>query len=258
MLIWWFGVSMILFTLLARLSPNIAGQNPWRKTMLTDAVYWFAGPVLYGAVFQVLVIVGVAVMFGNDPQIINNFLKGGNPLVADLPIWLQVLMVLLISDFLQYWVHRWFHESRMWRFHAIHHSSPQLDWLSASRFHPVNFILYSTITGAVTVLMGFAPAVFILLGPFNILYSGMVHANLNWTFGPLKYVLASPVFHRWHHTGVDEGGDRNFAPTFPFIDLMFGTFYMPQGKQPERFGVFDDPVPEHFLGQMAYPFKKKS
>src|SRR5262249_8355033 len=74
-----------------------------------------------------------------------------------------------------------------------------------------------------------------------------------WTFGPLRYVLASPVFHRWHHTTQEEGLNRNFAPTFPFLDLAFGTFYMPPGKLPERFGNGEPDYPEGFFGQLLRP-----
>jgi len=44
----------------------------------------------------------------------------------------------------------------------------------------------------------------------------------------------------------------NFAPTFPILDVVFGTFYMPKGRLPADYGA--PGVPEHFLGQMAYPF----
>jgi sterol desaturase/sphingolipid hydroxylase (fatty acid hydroxylase superfamily) len=104
--------------------------------------------------------------------------------------------------------------------------------------------------------MGFSPLVFVILGPINVLFSSLVHANLNWTYGPFRYVIASPVFHRWHHTSQEEGRDKNFAPTFPFLDVIFGTFYMPKGKLPETFGV-DDPVPDDFIGQLKYPFTVK-
>ena len=96
----------------------------------------------------------------------------------------------------------------------------------------------------------------VVLAPFNLVYSAMVHANLNWTFGPLRYVLASPVFHRWHHTSEEEGLDKNFASTFPFLDLLFGTFYMPAGRRPEVYGTNDKAVPIGFVGQTVYPFKK--
>jgi hypothetical protein len=85
----------------------------------------------------------------------------------------------------------------------------------------------------------------------------MVHANLNWTFGPLRYFFASPVFHRWHHTMLEEGRDKNFASTFPLLDVLFDTFYMPAGKLPEEFGTGAPDFPEHFWGQMIHPFRIK-
>jgi sterol desaturase/sphingolipid hydroxylase (fatty acid hydroxylase superfamily) len=73
----------------------------------------------------------------------------------------------------------------------------------------------------------------------------------------LKYVVATPVFHRWHHTQPDEGGNRNFAPTFPFWDVLFSTFYMPRGRLPARYGVDDPMFPAGFVQQLAYPFTNR-
>jgi sterol desaturase/sphingolipid hydroxylase (fatty acid hydroxylase superfamily) len=64
------------------------------------------------------------------------------------------------------------------------------------------------------------------------------------------------VFHRWHHTYIDQGGERNFAPTFPFLDLVFGTFYMPKDRLPAEFGINGRAMPDHFLGQLWYPFAR--
>jgi sterol desaturase/sphingolipid hydroxylase (fatty acid hydroxylase superfamily) len=102
--------------------------------------------------------------------------------------------------------------------------------------------------------MGFSPAAVIALSPFNLVYSAMVHANLNWTFGPLRHVFASPVFHRWHHTTAPEARDKNFAATFPVLDVIFGTFYMPARRRPEKFGIGESDFPEGFWGQMLFPF----
>lgn len=65
------------------------------------------------------------------------------------------------------------------------------------------------------------------------------------------------MFHRWHHTLEAEGLNKNFAPTFPVLDLIFGTFYMPTGKLPEHFGNGEHDFPEGFLGQLVYPFTQK-
>jgi sterol desaturase/sphingolipid hydroxylase (fatty acid hydroxylase superfamily) len=105
------------------------------------------------------------------------------------------------------------------------------------------------------VLLGFNGAVVAAYAPFLTLHALLLHANVAWTFGPLRYVVSSPAFHRWHHTTEAEGLDRNFAGLFPFIDLAFGTFFMPKDRQPQRFGIVEDDVPEGLFRQLAYPFR---
>jgi sterol desaturase/sphingolipid hydroxylase (fatty acid hydroxylase superfamily) len=61
----------------------------------------------------------------------------------------------------------------------------------------------------------------------------------------------------WHHTSEEEGLDKNFSGLFPFIDVAFGTFYMPADRQPQRFGILNSDVPEGLLGQLAYPFRAR-
>jgi hypothetical protein len=80
-----------------------------------------------------------------------------------------------------------------------------------------------------------------------------VHADVNWTFGPLRYVLVSPAFHRWHHSKQPEAIDKNFATVLPLWDVIFGTLYFPKGETPGNFGVHEN-LPENLVGQMIYPF----
>jgi sterol desaturase/sphingolipid hydroxylase (fatty acid hydroxylase superfamily) len=108
----------------------------------------------------------------------------------------------------------------------------------------------------VLLVAGISPNVLVFLGPFTIAHSAFVHANLNWTLGPFRYVLAGPVFHRWHHTAADRGGEKNFASTFPVLDVIFGTFYMPKEKLPDAYGVNDKAFPPGFGAQMIYPFRQ--
>ncbi len=255
--LYWMGMFAVTFSLLAVLTPNIKHQPFWRKDSITDAVYWIVMPILYNKISQLIVAVGLVLVFWGDDAAISEVAGVGYGPMKDLPLWLQVFLVLFIQDFLMYWAHRMFHHTGMWKYHSIHHSSEQLDWLSALRFHPVNVLISSILTGTIVFLMGFSPEAFLVLAPFNMIYNCVVHANLNWTYGPFRYVLASPVFHRWHHTSQEEGMDKNFAPTFPILDILFGTFYMPKGKLPEKFGVPTETIPEDFVGQMLYPFTRK-
>jgi sterol desaturase/sphingolipid hydroxylase (fatty acid hydroxylase superfamily) len=245
---WLFGLA-VAFGIAVRLMPCNPGMYWWKdvRAVFTDFVYWFIVPLFLPACRLALLVVGGVLLFGGR--------EPGFEVVKNLSVWQQCVAVLLIQDVLLYGSHRLFHSRLGWRFHAIHHSPKVLDWMSTSRFHPVNLLLSGTTADVAVLLMGFDPRALLLLLPFNTIYSAMVHANLNWTFGPLKYVFASPVFHRWHHTMQEEGLDKNFASTFPVLDLIFGTFYMPAGKLPEHFGNGDPDFPEGFFGQLFYPFR---
>jgi sterol desaturase/sphingolipid hydroxylase (fatty acid hydroxylase superfamily) len=72
----------------------------------------------------------------------------------------------------------------------------------------------------------------------------------------LRYVIAGPVFHRWHHATADKDAERNFASTFPVLDVIFGTFYMPKQVLPAAYGVSDKGFPPGFGAQMIYPFRQ--
>jgi sterol desaturase/sphingolipid hydroxylase (fatty acid hydroxylase superfamily) len=97
--------------------------------------------------------------------------------------------------------------------------------------------------------------VMLFLVAFDTTTAAFVHANLNWTLGPLKYVLATPVFHRWHHTPLDQGGNSNFGSLFSLWDVLFGTFHMPEHALPAHYGIDDPRFPPGFLRQTVYPFR---
>ena len=157
----------------------------------------------------------------------------------------------MVTDFLLYWNHRLFHDGFLWKYHAVHHAPKDVEWISAARFHPVNLAIGTCAADIAALLSGISPEVFIALGPFTTVYSLFVHANLDWTLGPLKYLVVSPVFHRWHHDVTVR--DRNFASTFSLWDWMFGTFHMPKGALPGNYGIEDEAMPEGLMPQLVYP-----
>jgi sterol desaturase/sphingolipid hydroxylase (fatty acid hydroxylase superfamily) len=250
----WLVICAALFTTLQHLFAHDRSQPVVRPDAWIDAFYWLVGPAIYAGISVTILIGGLNLIHGGDMDAVAAWLETGAPWAASIPLVMQCLLILIVTDIYMYWCHRLFHGGRLWRYHAIHHSAEDMDWLHSVRFHPVNLIPHALVSGALAWWIGFAPAAIAMLVPFNILYSAMVHANLNWTFGPFRYVLASPVFHRWHHTGPDEGGSKNFAPTFPVLDLMFGTFYMPEGKLPGKTGLVEADMPASLSGQLLYPW----
>jgi len=248
---------------LERLFPSIRGQRVWRTGIRTDLAYWFFTPLVTrgltrATVLVAAVLVALAAGVPLDREHVQAFFADPGRLVRRQPAALQVLEVLLLGDFLGYWTHRLFHGRWLWPFHAVHHGSTEVDWLSSVRLHPVNDVVSRLVAALPVLLLGFSPLVLAGYVPFLSFYAILLHANVDWTFGRLRYVLASPVFHRWHHTSEREGLDKNFAGLFPFWDLLFGTFYMPEGRRPERFGLAGERVPEGLLGQLAYPFRRRA
>jgi sterol desaturase/sphingolipid hydroxylase (fatty acid hydroxylase superfamily) len=234
------------------------GPPWWRKReLITDICYWFFVPLITRVVRIGLLVMGAAAVFNiHGPDELIAFYDNGHGPLAQLPLWVQAALFLILSDFMLYWTHRMFHGGGFWKYHAIHHAPEDLDWISAARFHPVNLFLGTVAVDVILLLAGISPNIMLWVGPFTTFHSAFVHANLNWTLGPFKYVIATPVFHRWHHTSLDQGGDTNFAGTFPVWDMLFGTFRMPNNELPSNYGIDGDAVPSDIAGQLMYPFRQ--
>lgn len=250
-----FGVA---FAVLTNWSASNPGQRWWRKRQIaTDVVYWFLVPLFSRFLRIGLMIVGAAYFYGiHGTDALLDFYNDGFGPLAELPMWAEMIFFVIVSDFLLYWSHRLYHGVTLWKYHAVHHSSVDLDWISAARFHPFNILFGAVLVDVFMMLIGISPNALLWVGPFSTITSAFVHANLNWTLGPFKYAIAGPVFHRWHHTAADRGGSSNFAGTFPLWDLMFGTWYMPKDELPDAYGIDDKDFPESFAGQMAYPYRR--
>ena len=178
---------------------------------------------------------------------------------AGLPLGVRMVLAMIVGEFGFYWGHRWSHEwPLLWRFHAVHHSATHLNFMVNTRAHPIDAV-FTRICGLVllyatglTSLSGphpaFIPAVVLFVGA---MWSYFIHANLRWRFGPFEEVLATPAFHHWHHT-LDDHKDHNYAAMLPFVDRLFGTFYLPR-HWPEEYGA-STYMPETLTGQMLEPF----
>lgn len=250
----WLVICGCLFGFLQHLTPLDPHQRRTHADSRIDVIYWFGAPFIYAALGGTMTTLGLVVMFGGDMSAAITWSQTGSGYIREWPLWAQALGVLVVTDLSMYWTHRLFHTGRLWRYHAIHHAPTSLDWLHCVRFHPVNMVFHGLFANSLALWIGFPPLAVAALGPFNILYSCMVHANLNWTFGPLRHVFVSPVFHRWHHTTANKGGAKNFAPTFSCLDHMFGTFFMPRNLKPLATGITEADMPPDFVGQLLYPF----
>ncbi len=241
-----------LFIPLERFFPHRADQTVFRPEWQEDMFYYLVSSMMV----QILTFLTMAP---------SNFVTGTFDLsglqiwVGALPFVVQVIIIMVLTDLVQYWFHRMFHQIPwLWKFHAVHHSAKSMDWLASARMHFIEIALLRGITALPMFTLGFDPAaiqVYILIVYF---YSSFVHANLRWNFKAVEKFLVTPRFHHWHHGKEKEAIDVNFAIHFPLYDRLFGTHHMPNGRWPEAYGVGGDPVPNGYWRQFLYPFRKSS
>ena len=177
--------------------------------------------------------------------------------VVNLPFLLQLLLAMFMADLFQYWAHRAFHRSRMlWRFHAVHHSISTVDWVAGSRLHIVDILITRAFSYMPLYFLGLSAEVFYTYVVIVAFQATIAHANTRFPFGPIKYLLVTPQYHQWHHSDDPAHYDQNFAIHFPFIDRLFGTYFLPEEKWPESMGLSDTNFPDGYLKQFIFPFRK--
>jgi sterol desaturase/sphingolipid hydroxylase (fatty acid hydroxylase superfamily) len=222
---------------------------------MTDVAYFFLNGILPGAV--------LALPLGFAAWISHHIIPSqGLAVIAHWPVALRLFTALVVAEFGLYWGHRWCHEiPLLWRFHAVHHSPVQVDWLVNSRGHPVDFV-FTRLCGLLPLYAlglgdpiagdaGPIPVLVMLIGPA---WGFFIHANVAWRFGPLEWLIATPAFHHWHH--ANDGAaviNKNYAPMWPWVDRLFGSYYLPQDRQPAVYGI-DTALAPGLAGQLIDPF----
>ncbi len=180
-------------------------------------------------------------------------------IMASQPLWLQVIEIMFLTDFVQYWFHRAFHQIPfLWGFHAVHHSAKAMDWLAGSRMHIVEIIGLRGLTIIPMYALGFAENALHIYIFMVYLNATFIHANVRFNMEWLKPFIVTPRFHHWHHGIEKEAIDVNFAIHFSWLDRLFGTYYMPPNQWPSGYGVGGQPVPNGYWQQFLYPFKRNS
>jgi len=241
-------LAILIFVPLEQVLALRENQKIFRAKWKLDTIYLVINGVLVGIGLNATVLAIILVSSHFVPDGLHDW-------VASQPVWLQFPVLLLLADLGFYLAHRMFHTfPSMWKFHAVHHSIEEMDWLAAHRVHPIDQIITKTASLLPIALLGFSAGPVAL---YAILYqwqSLFVHSNTRIKLGFLEYLLATPHFHHWHHAEDREGWDKNFAGQLPFLDKLFGTFHMPEGRMPKAYGV-SDPVPATYPEQLAYPFR---
>jgi sterol desaturase/sphingolipid hydroxylase (fatty acid hydroxylase superfamily) len=244
-----FLVSAALFVFLEKIFPHRRDQAILRPDWGLDFAYFVFNHLL----ISVLLIV----TNGFSEKLFGWAVHDGfQNFVQDMPIWLQVLGLMMAADFVLYWNHRMFHEVPwLWKFHAVHHSTEHLDWMSGSRSHLVYMVGERCLVMVPLYLLGASKEaldLYVAIAAFQAVY---IHANMDVKLGWLNKLVVDARFHHWHHSSEKEAIDKNYCAHTPLFDWLFGTYHLPKDRWPQKYGT-TSPLPKGFFKQLFYPLKK--
>jgi sterol desaturase/sphingolipid hydroxylase (fatty acid hydroxylase superfamily) len=252
----WFVISLffsaLVFIPIERMLA-VRALSPLRSEWRTDLVYFFVSHVLVQFIL-------IAVTASTSTVAALVLFPAVKTWIQSLPMWLQFLSAVFLADLFQAGLHRVYHQVPwLWRFHAVHHSSRNLDWLAGSRVHFVEIVLTRSAVLLPLVVLGFSqPAVnayVILVG----IQAVLAHANLRINFGWLEYFIVTPRYHHWHHARHVDYMDVNYAIHLPLVDMVMGTFKRPPADVwPDEYGVMKlESVPRGIWAQLLMPLGRK-
>ena len=242
-------LAVLVFVPLERLFALHREQRIFRRLWQIDALHMLMNAVFVG--FGINLLLFGALLL--TPHLVPESLRLW---VGAQPLWAQLPVMILLSDLGFYAVHRMFHKIPwLWKFHAIHHSIEELDWLAAHRVHPLDQIMTRGISLLPIAALGFSASSVAIYAVLYHWQSLLIHSNVRIGFGPLGRIIATPRFHHWHHAKHPQAFDKNFAGQLSFLDAIFGTMHMPVAEMPRRYGT-NEPVPSNYGGQLAFPFQQ--
>lgn len=240
--------STLVFVGIEKMIPLRKDQPVFRREWQGDLAHFFFNHLVVG----VTLMITNRVVHSTFGWAQNDSLQAT---VAGIPFVLQVLLVILVADLVQYWAHRAYHEvGVLWRFHSVHHSAKDMDWLAGSRQHILELLATRIAVLAPIFVLGFSERAinaYVIIVGFQAVFN---HCNVDVRLGWLRYIIVTPNFHHWHHSRDTEAIDRNYAAHFAFLDYLFGTAVTAERKWPRHYGVVGDYVPTGFLKQQSFPF----
>jgi sterol desaturase/sphingolipid hydroxylase (fatty acid hydroxylase superfamily) len=225
---------------------SLRKQKVFRKGLLTDLTHFMVNNVFVTIGAVALVVVAAIPYY---------WIRNIN-LQSYLPTSAAIALAVALVFVGNYWGHRLTHTvPQLWRFHSVHHSIEQMDWIAAGRLHPFDSAFTQAFTIMPLFVLGYGGGVFAGVAVFVTLLAIFQHANVRLRFPFLRWIIPTPEWHHWHHAIDDEARDKNFG--LPVVDKIFGTAHMPKGKRPVGFGTHE-PVPqEGYFRHLAYPFSKQ-
>nr|WP_302469078.1 sterol desaturase family protein [Vibrio antiquarius] len=148
--------------------------------------------------------------------------------LLSLPAWLNVLLAVILLDFVIYVQHVVFHYVKpLWKLHRMHHADLDIDVTTGARFHPIEIIISMGVKIATVFILGVSPIAIVV---FEIVLNTSAmfnHSNAKLALSAdqkLRNVIVTPDMHRVHHSVIAKETNSNFGFFLSVWDRLFGTY----------------------------------
>lgn len=164
--------------------------------------------------------------------------------------WLSFVTAFLLLDFLIYAVHRCQHAVPfLWRFHALHHSDPDVDVTTSVRHHPIEYLMAAGFYWLAVLALDVPVAVVMIHSLAVFAAAAVTHGNMRlpeWLERLLQPVVITLDLHLVHHSISYDEANANFGAILSVWDRLFGTYVrLPRAQQEQLvFGVSELPPRE--------------
>jgi sterol desaturase/sphingolipid hydroxylase (fatty acid hydroxylase superfamily) len=205
----------------------------------------------------------IAVVFAGVTILVADYTKQNR---IGLLYWLGItgtalnVFAFLLLDAWMYWWHRLNHLVPLfWRLHRMHHSDPEMDVTTATRFHIGEITLSSLIKLLLIVLFSIPIEVLIVFDVLQLPVISFHHANIQLPRlldDVMAWFIVTPFMHKVHHSRFKPETDSNFSSLLSIWDRLFGSFVRKERCDEIRFGLdgFDSDERQTVKGMIATPF----
>lgn len=211
---------VIIILLLEAVHERHAGWRMNKQEFATD---------LYYSVLSATVIAWLTQMLAEEPLVALKTSMGiTTQWAAHLPWLAQVMLVIFVIEFGQYWMHRLMHNwTPFWLTHAPHHHITQLNAAKGAVGNPIELFLISLSVVALFDLD--KTAIFAALNTLGVI-SGFAHANVR-ADPPIWYSFFFTTIrhHSLHHSTDYESTRSNYGNSLILLDRIFGTYREGEG-----------------------------
>ncbi len=214
------SLIVVVILLLELVHERHTGWRMNRQEFFTDLFY---------VVLSATVITWLTQTLAEDPLLaVKASLGITTKWMAAVPWLAQVVMVIVVLEFGQYWMHRLMHNwTPFWLTHAPHHHLTQLNAAKGAVGNPIELFLISL---SVLALFDFdKTALFAGLNTLNVI-STFAHANVR-SDPPVWYSFFFTTIrnHSLHHSTDYEATRCNYGNSLILLDRIFGTYREGEG-----------------------------